>query len=431
MEIVSAKYLLAMQTGDIIEDGAIAVEFDKITKVGTKAELLALFPGTNHKDYPNCVLMPGLINAHCHLELTESLLSREIDLVEQLTPPDYIDWLTSTLEYATEAPKPELIERVQNGASELINTGHTCVGNMTCFEGSINILSEMGIRAIVYLQIFSGAGSKAQDLFETALGIAEKYIDRRDALVQVGLGPYSPYLLSRQLLKIIAQHAKNNEIPLQIHTAESFSEMELFYDSKGPLMTELFPAIGWNGEPPPANYKTPIKYLEDIGFLDAQPSIIGCLHLGADDLRALTRNMIRVIYCPRNNQAMQHGNMPLDKLEQNGISVGLGSNYAVGPTGNSIWEEMRTALKRGSNPIPSAKSLLQMATIGGARALRIDNITGSLSAGKRADYIIVQAPEIGNKEELWGKLITDTRTHHIKEVVADGEILKASAATSE
>ncbi|MBU4484693.1 amidohydrolase family protein [bacterium] len=430
MEIVSAKYLLTMNDGEIIEDGALAIELDKIERVGKKEELQKAYPDANHKDYPDCVLMPGLINSHVHLELTEPMAVRNLSLSEEMTPPDYVEWLINSLEYVKEAPKDELISRIQDGTSELINAGHTCIGNMCSFEGAINILAEMGIRSLTFLQIFSGANVPAKDLFETAIGIAERQLDMSTNLTNVGLGPYAPYLLSRQLLKILSTHAKGSDIPIQTHTSESFAEMELFYNSQGPLMTELFPSVGWLGDPPPANYKTPIAYLNDIGFLEAQPSIVGCIHLSDEDYRSLARNMVRVIYCPRNNHIMQHGKLPYNKLKENGIPMALGSNYAIGPLGNSLWEEMRMALRSGANQPPSAKELLTMATIGGARALRLDHLTGSLNEGKCADYIVVQAPQVNNVDEIWTKLIANTKAHSVKEVIVNGQVLKASSTST-
>ena len=201
MEIVWAKYLITMQDDDIIENGAIAVEFDKIIDVGKKEELLNKYPDTEKKEFPNSVLMPGLINSHCHLELTEPLIARNLNISEELTSPEYVEWLVKTLDYVGEAKKEELIQRTQDGISNLINSGHTTIGNMAFYEGALNILYEVGIRSVLFLQIASGYNIDAQDSFETAIGIAEEYLNKSDDLMQVGLGPYASYLLSRPLLK--------------------------------------------------------------------------------------------------------------------------------------------------------------------------------------------------------------------------------------
>jgi cytosine/adenosine deaminase-related metal-dependent hydrolase len=98
------------------------------------------------------------------------------------------------------------------------------------------------MRAVVYAEIFGGSGgTTAQDRFESALALVEKYNDESSDRLRVGLGPLAPYLISRHVLKIASQHAQHMGIPIQIHAAESFAEMEFFYDSKGPIADVLLP----------------------------------------------------------------------------------------------------------------------------------------------------------------------------------------------
>ena len=235
--------------------------------------------------------------------------------------------------------------------------------------------------------------------------------------MRVGLAPAAPYLLSRNLLKIISQQARDLSLPIQMHVAESFSEMEFFFDSQGAIANDLFPALGWR-ELPPAQRKTPTQYLADIGFFEAPVTIIGGLHLSASDFPLLARHLARIVYCPTLNHVMKHGMLPLGKLVESGIPIGLGTGIWNTRLGFSLWDEMRLALKHGSQPLPTPEELLRMATIGGARALGLDHLVGTLEKGKKADYVVVRmATKRENEKDLIAHLIQETEPQHILRVI--------------
>ncbi|MBI2341833.1 MAG: amidohydrolase family protein [Deltaproteobacteria bacterium] len=420
MELITAKYVLPME-GEAIEDGAIATELGKICAVGKADELKKTHQIGSIQENPNSVLMPGLINAHTHLDLSGAFNIGQRDVTHT---PDYIEWLLAILNHRNKSSIREIIIGIQGAVNNLIAAGTTCVGDMTCFEGIFNIIDEMGIRAVVFPEIYAGAGEDAQDRFESAMAIVDKYLDKGSDLIKVGLGPFAPYLLSKNLLSIISQHAKNSGVPIQIHAAESFTEMEFFYDSKGSIATTLFPAIGWTDELPPPHHKTPIQYLGEIGFLEASPSIVGGLHLGIRDFTTIARNMCRSIYCPRTNHFLGHGMFPFGKLREHGIPIGIGTDTLNGPTGFNLWDEMRFVSETAIMPTPTAMELLQMATIGGARVLSIENTTGSLASGKSADYLLIDLPECPTPQLIYDAVVRHTKPSNVRKVVVDGEILK-------
>lgn len=426
MEIITAAYALPMTNGcPVVKDGAIAVELGKIMAFGTLAELETRFPDAEIKEYSDEILLPGLVNAHCHLDLIDFQEQALVEADIALPSQDFIDQIISSIEYKHDADPNKVIAGVQKGIDRLIETGTTCIGDMTHFEGSFHLLAEAGLRAVVFPEILAGRTEAAQARFEVALALVDKYTDASHDRIRVGLGPYAPYLLSRNLLKIISQHAREAGIQLQIHAAESFAEMEFFFDSQGPIATELFPSLGWQ-ELPPAQHKTPIQYLSEIGFLEAPATIIGGLHLAANDFPILRRQLTRIVYCPNTNEAMKHGSFPYGKLREFGIPLGLGTDLWGSRKGFSLWDEMRTALSTGSSPLPTPKEALQMATIGGARCLGLDHLTGTLEEGKKADYILIHAPEFSNDDECYLNLVSKTEPQHVKRVVVGGHILKAT-----
>jgi len=427
MEIITASLALPM-TGNCsrVKDGAIAIELGKIHAFGTIDELKNRFPEAEIRSHPGSVLIPGLVNAHCHLDLVMFYETSEPSEEIFGAQTDFIENLVSSMDFKQDADAKVVIDGIQRGIARLIETGVTCIGDMTHFEGTFKLLREMGLRAVVFPEIMAGRGEAAQHSFEIALALIEKYTDATYDRIRVGLGPYAPYLLSKNLLKIISQHAKETSIPIMIHTAESFAEMEFFFDSQGPIATDVFPSLGWR-ELPPAHRKTPVGYLSEIGFFEATTTIVGGLHLCAGDFPLLARNLVKVVYCPTMNKLMKHGTLPYGKLSENGIPMGMGTECWHTKLGFNMWEEMRLAMKWGSDPLPPPKEIFQMATIGSARTLGLDHLIGTLEEGKKADYVIVHMPALNDDDEnaFYAGLINKTEPQHVKQVVVGGNILKS------
>lgn len=416
--------------GPVVKDGAIAVELGRIHAFGTREDLTGRYPDAQLKEFPDGILMPGLVSGHCHLDLVSLynpvFASSDDSIAEE--PTDFVSMLTDQIDFRHDAKPDQVIEGIQRGITRLIETGVTCAGDMTNFEGTFKLLRETGLRAVVFPEVLAGRGEAAQQKFEVALALIEKYTDATHDRIRVGLGPYAPYLLSRNLLRIISRHARDASIPVMIHAAESFAEMEFFFDSQGPIANEIWPALGWS-ELPPAQRKTPVAYLADIGFFEAPTTIVGGLQLSAKDFPLLARHLVRVVWCPSMNRLMKHGQFPYSKLSDHGIPIGIGTETWVGQLGFNMWEEMRLATTEGANPPPTPTEVLRMATVGGARALGLDHLIGTLEDGKKADFIVVNAPRWAEgepPERLYNKLVAETEPQHVRFVAVGGGILKST-----
>lgn len=430
MEIIAASVALPMTNGcPVTRDGAIAAELGRIHAFGSSMEITRRFPGATAKANPGCVLMPGLVNAHCHLDLVSFFEPGATAEGEQAPEHcDFAETLVSTIDFKHDADPDLVIRGIQKGINRLIETGVTCVGDVTHFEGAFKLLGEMGMRAVVFPEILAGRGEAAQQKFEVALALLEKYTDASNDYLRIGLGPYAPYLLSRNLLKIISKHAKDASIPLVIHAAESFAEMEFFFDSEGPIATEVFPSLGWK-DLPPAQRKTPVAYLAEIGFLEAPTTIVGGLHLSNNDFALLARHLARVVWCPTMNKLMEHGSFPYAKLSEHGIPIGLGTEVWHSPLAFNLWDEMRLAVGGRAAAQPTPKEALSMATVGSSRALGLDHLIGTLEEGKKSDYIIVHLEGLSktkDDDKIYSRLVAETGPHHVRTVVVGENVLKSS-----
>ena len=328
------------------------------------------------------------------------------------------------MHYLTLTPPETLAKKIEQSLKHAIQIGTTTLGAMAYYEGTYPLLKNCGLRGVVFHEILSGPNKKAQERFEVALALLEKYGGEKLSLMKMGFAPHSAYTLSRNLLNIISRHAKDHHLPLQIHLAESFAEMEFFYDSKGPIAEQLFPAIGWE-ELPPAHHKTPVQHLSDIGFFATPATLVGGLQLSTHDFPLLRRHLTKVVFCPSGNRRLKLGSLPWSKLKECGIPVALGTEVFADSEGFNLWHEMKLALREGSTPPPTAEEILRMATLGGARALGLDAVTGSLEVGKEADYLVVNIATEQNEsaESICQKIIAQGGPSQIRRVAVAGKAL--------
>ncbi len=419
MKLFSAGWVLPLNHQEPIRNGAILIDQDRIVAIGPKEELQKTYPDNEATHFEEGILMPGLVNAHCHLDRA-GFYARYT--VETDTPLSTVAWFLEGLHYLSKTSSGVVAQKMEQTVKQMIDAGTTCIGAMVHYEGTFPILKSTPIRGVVFQEILSGPDKQAQQRFEVALALIEQYCDAKPNHLKIGFGPHSAYVLSKNLLNIISRHAKDSKLPLQIHAAETFAEMEFFFESKGPIATQLFPAIGWE-ELPPEHKKTPVQHLDDIGFFTTPISIIGGYHLSASDFPRLARGLTRVVYAPSANRRFKLGQLPLKNLREHGIPVGLGTELFSNPEGFDLWDEMRLALKEGSNPLPTPLDLLKMATSGGAYALGFENEIGSLVPGKKADFIVVRQPELENEsiDHLYRELILQTQPSSIRHVTIAGK----------
>ncbi len=426
MQIISAKYLLTMDSPPI-SDGGIIVEEGKIVAVGPKSDLLSQYKVEQTENYPDHVLMPGLVNAHVHLDMGAHR-NFPFDPVRNLLPEvNFVDWLISCIDYKKKARQESLREALEEGIAQSIEAGTTCVGDMGSFEGIFQLLQSAGLRGVVFPEVINYDKWLTQDLYESALATVEKYQEAGFPLLKVGLAPYSPYTLSRNILKVMSTYCAGTKTPLMLHTAESFSEMEFFYNSSGDIASRFFPRVGWGDQLPPAFHKTPIAYLDEIQFLKPGPILVGCVQATPDDLLRIAKAQAKVVLTPRANHYLQVGEPPIEKMAASQVPLALGTDGLSSTNTLSMWDEMRFVheqIIKGKNSSLTALDLLRMATVNAARALGLENQIGTLSSGKRADYLAVKIDNNVTIENISSHLVQNTKSYRVHKVVVDGRVLK-------
>jgi 5-methylthioadenosine/S-adenosylhomocysteine deaminase len=258
-------------------------------------------------------------------------------------------------------------------------------------HAGLTALKDVGLRGIVFQETeFSPDNRTAVGDFEKLTQKFERlYLEQTD-LVKVGISPHSPYTVGSQLFELIAQYSIINRVPLTIHAAESSDEDELLLNGTGFFagVYEKF-GLGWNSP-----RCTPIEYLERLGVLSARPLLAHCVTVGDDDIRRIAASGSTIAHCPKSNAKFGHGYAPFAKFLDAEISVGLGSDSVASNNVCDMLEESRFAAlsarnREGARVQMSARQMIETATMGGAKALGLDSVIGTLESGKQADVAVV------------------------------------------
>ncbi len=385
MKLLCARHVLPISSSPI-ENGAVAIDGPKILEAGAEQALVSRFPDAEIEDFGNAAILPGFVNSHSHLEL--SFLRNRLDDVEH----DFRSWLLKLNSLRAEMSDDEITDSAIRGAREGASAGVTCFGDVGRMGyAGLTALKEVGLRGIVYQETeFSPDNRTAETDFLALAAKYEKLREERTDLVEVGLSPHSPYTVGSRLFELIAQYSIINRVPMSIHAAESADEMSLLTRGEG-FFTEVYDRSGLEWQSP---HCTPIEYLERLGVLSARPLLAHCVLVSDGDIERIAANGAAIAHCPKSNAKFGHGWAPLERFLDAGIATGLGSDSVASNNVCDMLEEARFAAlaarnRPGSKRLLSAKEMLETATLGGAKALGLDHLIGTLEAGKQADITIV------------------------------------------
>ena len=411
--LYSARFVLPI-VGPPIRDGAIIVEGSKIVFVGAQS---GAPPADSTVNAGEAFLMPGLVNAHSHLELT-SLRG----LLEGL---EFREWLRVLTEVRrTVLNEQALLDSSTLGIHEGLLNGVTTFADATATAVPHRAMLETGVRGIAYVEVF-GPSSALRDSAMLGLRATASALRRSDtALVQTGVSPHAPYTVSRDLFTAVAEYALSERLPVAVHVAESLAEVAFVRTGAGPFADGLRArSITVSG-----TGKSAVEYLADTGLLNASTLLIHCIQTDASDAGIIAEHDCSVVHCPVSNAKLGHGIAPLDLFSNARIRIGLGSDSVASNNRMDLLSEARMAVLlqsvRQQKPnAMTASEALHLATLGGARALRIDHLVGSLEVGKQADIVIF--PYETRKEAIGGFDPCDMLVHALAGALTASTVLVA------
>jgi cytosine/adenosine deaminase-related metal-dependent hydrolase len=369
-----ARWVLPI-TRPPIENGTVVERDGLITYVGPRS---AAPPGEDY-DLGDAILLPGLVNTHTHLELTAMR-----GFLEDLCFSDWIDKLRQSRDEIMD--QNALLDSARFGIVEGLEAGITTYAD-TCSSGvALRAMRDAGVRGIMYQEVFGPDPSHSPvAMRELEARIDVLRLDQTE-LVSLGVSPHAPYTVSDPLYDAAVRFANSRELPLAMHIAESGPELDLVTRGTGDF-AESWQRRGFNVSP---RARSPIALLEERGALERGPLLIHCVRVDAADIAIIARYRCSVAHCPASNAKFGHGIAPLLPLIAAGIRVGIGSDSVASNNRMDMLDEARLSvlIHRAAtqrHDAFGAHEALQLATIGGARALGIDARVGSLEVGKDAD----------------------------------------------
>lgn len=393
MRILTASHLLPISSAPL-QGGAIAIDGALIAAVGSREELVASFPHADVEDFGEAAILPGFVNSHSHLEI--SALRGALDAVEH----DFGAWLLKLNGLRAALSEDDIKASAILGAREGVRAGVTCFGDIGRFGfAGLHALKAVGARGVLYQETeFAADDESAEDAFEQLKDKFLKLRDEQTGLVEVGLSPHAPYTVSRKLFEKIARFSIDNDVKITIHAAESADEDELLLRGAG-FFRGLMDRFGVKWQSPNCSS---IEYLEQTGILETRPLLAHCVTVSATDLEIIAGSGSGIAHCPKSNAKFGHGYAPLEQFLTAGIATGLGSDSVASNNVCDPLEEARFAAfaarnRDGRGRFVSAHDVLTAATLGGAYAMGLGHLIGSLEAGKQADLAIVSLTNLAQQ----------------------------------
>ncbi len=375
--IIRARAVVTMN-GRPIENGAVAVHRNAIVAVGSFPEISRAHPGPV-RDLGEQILLPGLINAHCHLDYT--------DLRDRIPPAEsFADWIRSINASKAALCEDDYVAAITRGANEALRTGTTSLVNYEAFPALMARLPPLALRIWWCAELI--------DVRETVNAAAVLENLTRDCAPHggIGLAPHAPYTASTALYAQCRHLADTQDILLTTHLAESREEMEMFAAGSG----RLFDFLREIGRPMnDCGQRTPLAHLSDAVELDERWLIAHLNELTEDDfLRIAARSSkFHIVHCQRSHRYFEHSHFPFGRLHDLGFNVCLGTDSLATNSNLSLFDEMR-ALAAQSDLSP--QEILAMTTRNAAKAIRQADRLGQIAPGFRADLIAI--PTQGHRD---------------------------------
>jgi 5-methylthioadenosine/S-adenosylhomocysteine deaminase len=405
--LITAQYVVTMDaTQHVIKDGAIAVRGAAIIAVGSRAEIETKYISTRRISAPHGLVMPGLINGHTHAAMT---LFRGIkdDVTLQ-------DWLTN---YIFPAEAKNVTENfvtwgTRLGILEMLRGGTTTYTDMYYFEDAVaRETKAAGMRGVLGETFIDFPAPDNKTLADT-LAYSEKFLKHweGDPLIHAAVAPHSVYTDSADTLRAAAALARKYHAPILIHVSETKKEVD---DNRA------------------AHGLSPVAWLDQLGVLGPDLVAAHCIWIDSADIALLAKSQAGCVHNPSSNMMLASGVAPLQAMLSAGIRLGLGTDGPAGSNNDlNMMEEMDLAAKlqkimRMDPQALGAKQAVEMATIGGARALHMENEIGSLEVGKKADFIVISLDEANAVPlyDVYSQIVYALKASDVQDTIIGGRIV--------
>ena len=388
--------------------GAMAIQNDEIIAVGSEEEITGKYEASEIVDCHEKVVMPGFINAHTHVPMT---------LLRGLADDLRLDvWLMGyMMPVERKFVTPEFVQLgTLLACAEMIRSGITSFADMYYFEDDVaEATVKAGMRAVCGESVLKFPSPDSAS-FEEGLAYARKFIQKWKGhpLITPAIAPHAPYTCTAELLQASADLAREFDVPLHTHIAETAIEVENMRNENG------MPVV---------------PYVKKQTLLDTKMIAAHCVHIDEGEIRSLRNAKVGVAHNPSSNMKLASGIAPVQRMVELGVHLGIGTD---GPASNNdldMFEEIRLAsflskVNTGDPTALPARDVLTLATISGARAIYLDHLVGSLETGKKADIIVVDVETLHNSprflrdpDSVYAQIVYAAKSSDVSDVMINGK----------
>jgi cytosine/adenosine deaminase-related metal-dependent hydrolase len=386
MELIGAAWVVPV-SGPPLRDGLVAVEGGRIAWVGRSGDVGR--PAGAVHDLGRGVLLPGLVNAHCHLELSN------LGAVRDAGRQGFVAWVEALVELRAKAARGEVRASAEAAIDELTGTGTVAVGDVSNGLDHLDLLEISDLDAVVFYELLAWDPARAEGVLEDARRTVADLRDR-GMRTPVRLAAHAPYSVSPALLRALAAEGG----PAAIHVAESEAETR-FLAEGDPEWSAFLGRRGLGHVVFAAPGTSPVRYLDRLGGLHRGLVAAHCVHVDGPDRELLARRGVFVAVCPRSNRRLGVGIPPVPEMLAAGIDVCLGTDSLASADSLDLLAD--AAALRREFPALEPGAIVRMATETGARALRRADL-GALAPGKRA--ALAFAPALGALDDPLAFLVS-------------------------
>lgn len=380
MKIFRARYLLPIGSPPI-EDGALLVEDDRIRAVGRYGELAAAHPGVAAVDFGDAVLLPPLVNAHTHLELTAFPDWAEF-AGEAAEPADFVDWILRLVRVRRTVGEAAVSASLFEGVWKSLSAGTGAVGDILTSLASARVYRHSPLRGRIFCEVL---GVDASAVAARLAEIARRLACPPAPGLHWGLSPHAPYTLNAVTFDQVAALARACRLPLAMHWAETAEEIDFLARGTGSL-ERLYAAAGWPAPTGPLSARIHSRQVAGRGGV-----LIHGVHVDADGVDEIARAGLGVILCPRSNRRFGEERAPVARYRRAEVPLALGTDSLASSPSLSVWEELAFARQWFAGALDPA-DWLEIATAGGAALLGLADQMGRLAAGCEANFQVVAVP---------------------------------------
>lgn len=373
--------------GEPIENGAVVVDGERIVAVGTRAEVAG---GERIRDWPG-ILVPGLVNAHAHLQYTDYA-----DLATSGMP--FFTWIRTLTERRRTWTPAQWQESTRRGVHEALRTGTTCVGDVVTDVAVLPVLARSGLAGTAFVEV---VGVESQRWAEERTDLLAK-LDNAPNGIEVGVSPHALYSIGSDVARGAAEVARERGLRLHPHLAETRDEVDYVANGVGTfadfsrsrdLTFELLD--GGSG-------RTPVEHADDLGMLGSDVHVAHGVHVTPTDRTLLRERGTAVALCVRSNAVLGAGDAPVAAYLDEGNAIAVGTDSRASSPSLDLVDELvalrELAAAQGFPADGLARRLVDAATVGGARALGRTDV-GRLAVGARADLAAFDVPVTGDPYE--------------------------------